>query len=374
MRKLNRPKIEPDNLQELKKKCSAYDTVKPYIRTELFKISNSKCAYCETKLDREYEQQIEHYQCQDNHKNKVMEWTNLLPACNACNTSKNLNHKRDHCKWNTQKICVVKQVIINPMDDYPQKHLCYSSERMLLRGKDEKGEKTVDSLSLNPKHTILNPSSIDKKNATNFSRLHKLVLSTVSSFVKELDKSIAKNKVDEQTKMDLLKNVDELIEYTSPNGEDSAKFASAIFQHIQYGTIKPKVESTHIFDEINLLTKIDQLENNVKDAAFDPSTRDLIDMFVILLDESIVKNKMDCSTKEQLIEYIDKLIEYTSPNCEKSGKFASAIFQHIKYTDIRPKVESNRIFDEINLLDKINKLDDNMKSVVSVSPPYKNGV
>jgi len=56
------------------------------VKTELRKIYNSKCCYCETKLTKNFE--IEHFRPQSKYEWLQNSWSNLLLVCSSCNKSK----------------------------------------------------------------------------------------------------------------------------------------------------------------------------------------------------------------------------------------------------------------------------------------------
>lgn len=103
--------------------------------------SSSKCAYCECKLQIEDSyMQIEHFKDKGNYPDEVVNWHNLLPACQRCNIR----------KWTLD---VIKVPIINPYIDEPKEHL--HLEAFALYGNGEKGGNTVKKLDLNDEKILL---------------------------------------------------------------------------------------------------------------------------------------------------------------------------------------------------------------------------
>lgn len=114
---------------------------KQYIKDALMLMSNNKCVYCETKLDNPgIYVEVEHFYHKNKYKEKVLEWTNLLPACKRCNGTKN-----DHD--------VGIEPIINPCEDNPQEHLYL--KRYRFRDKDILGKSTIDVLNLNERDKLV---------------------------------------------------------------------------------------------------------------------------------------------------------------------------------------------------------------------------
>lgn len=113
-----------------------------YIRKALLAMTHGKCAYSEVKLQgRGAYWDVEHFKCKKLYPESVVEWGNLLPACEFCNRSA----KRDHD--------VVAVPIVHPIKDPPGEHLYVRSGRFFP--KDDKGEKTIEVLKLNDEVNLL---------------------------------------------------------------------------------------------------------------------------------------------------------------------------------------------------------------------------
>ena len=113
-----------------------------YIREALLEMTHGKCAYSEVRLQgRGAYWDVEHFKCKDLYPESVVEWGNLLPACEFCNRSA----KRDHD--------VVALPIVNPIKDRPGEHLYVRRGRFFP--KDDKGEKTIEVLNLNDEVNLL---------------------------------------------------------------------------------------------------------------------------------------------------------------------------------------------------------------------------
>lgn len=113
-----------------------------YIRDALLEMTHGKCAYSEVRLQgRGAYWDVEHFKCKDLYPGEVVEWGNLLPACEFCNRSA----KGDHD--------VVAEPIVDPIHDRPSDHLYVRCGRFF--SKDEKGRSTIEVLKLNDEVNLL---------------------------------------------------------------------------------------------------------------------------------------------------------------------------------------------------------------------------
>ena len=112
-----------------------------FIIQGLLAMSFGKCAYCECRVTEESKYlEVEHFADKDTHKDRVLEWENLLPACKRCNVRK---HSHD----------VILAPIVNPAIDDPRDHLHFAFYR--FDGKGEVGRSTVEVLGLNDHDRLL---------------------------------------------------------------------------------------------------------------------------------------------------------------------------------------------------------------------------
>ena len=111
-----------------------------YIVKALLEMSNYKCAYSEIRLQEEGKyMEVEHFLHKDAHRDKVVEWDNLLPSSKFCNGKKG---ERTHS-------------IVHPVRDNPKDHL-YMIDNVLY-GKSTKGRNSVIILGLNDPDHLLKP-------------------------------------------------------------------------------------------------------------------------------------------------------------------------------------------------------------------------
>lgn len=111
------------------------------IKEQLLSSSGSKCAYCETRLEKESKyMEVEHFEDKDNNQDKVVAWNNLLPSCKRCNGQKGTHD-------------VIAEPIINPYDIDPRQHLWLKNYR--LKPKSTLGKSTIDALLLNDSDRVV---------------------------------------------------------------------------------------------------------------------------------------------------------------------------------------------------------------------------
>jgi hypothetical protein len=155
------------------------------MRSRFLEASHKKCAYCEVKLAAGQRQgDVEHYRPKGQVRDvagkivKVVvegveqkhpgyywlayEWTNLLPACAACNrragdvSSGTLTGKGEIFPtldnwWAPDKdqVDAEKPALLNPWVDDPGDHLIFDPETGIVGGRTERGRVTIEVLGLN---------------------------------------------------------------------------------------------------------------------------------------------------------------------------------------------------------------------------------
>jgi uncharacterized protein (TIGR02646 family) len=113
------------------------------IEEALLDMSNDKCCYCECHIDEESKYlEVEHFYHKNQYKNLVLQWSNLLPSCKRCNTTKGSHD-------------VGIEPIINPTIDSPNEHLCFRAYR--IYPKSSLGKKTIEIINLNHRKRIVKP-------------------------------------------------------------------------------------------------------------------------------------------------------------------------------------------------------------------------
>jgi 5-methylcytosine-specific restriction endonuclease McrA len=120
-----------EDFRQRKSNVWAHDAIKK----QLLASSNSKCAYCESRLDEESKyMEVEHFEDKDSYPENVVMWENLLPSCKRCNVAKGSHDVRS-------------EPIIDPYKQQPNTHLYLKAFR--FRSKCQLGRSTVDVLDLN---------------------------------------------------------------------------------------------------------------------------------------------------------------------------------------------------------------------------------
>jgi uncharacterized protein (TIGR02646 family) len=105
------------------------------IKTALLLMSNSKCAYCECKINVESKyMEVEHYRPKKEFPDLVVTWENLLPACKRCNGYKSYANPE-------------VERFIDPSIDEPRTHIRIFN--FLLEDKTPEGKNTIDIIYLN---------------------------------------------------------------------------------------------------------------------------------------------------------------------------------------------------------------------------------
>lgn len=113
------------------------------IEEALLAMSDNKCCYCECCIDEESKYlEVEHFQHKDKYKSLVLAWSNLLPSCKRCNTTKGAHD-------------VIIEPIINPSVQNPQDHLSFRGYR--IRPKTPLGDKTIEVINLNHRIRLVTP-------------------------------------------------------------------------------------------------------------------------------------------------------------------------------------------------------------------------
>ncbi len=113
------------------------------LKSALLEISYGKCAFSEVRLNVEGKyMQVEHFYPKSKYPEKVMEWGNLLPCLNVCNSKK-------------KDIDPKKKPLVNPFFDDPKDFFYIENGRLIAYDiKNHKGLNTLEAFDLN------NPSQL----------------------------------------------------------------------------------------------------------------------------------------------------------------------------------------------------------------------
>ena len=108
------------------------------LKNALFDLSYGKCAYSEAKLGEEGKHmEVDHFYPKSKYPQKVVEWGNLIPCINVCNSRK---RDCDPCRI----------PIVNPLTDDPKDYFFILNGRIYpLSKKNEKAINTIERCDLN---------------------------------------------------------------------------------------------------------------------------------------------------------------------------------------------------------------------------------
>jgi len=135
------------------------------VKEQLKLIYNNKCCYCETITNKPH---TEHYRPQSVYLYLVYEWSNLLPACHSCNSSKSNKFPvlkqsiKEHLKTeNSYPEVYAKKLnelemplILNPEIDDPAKHFTFSVSTGEIISETNEGVETINICQLNNEDLI----------------------------------------------------------------------------------------------------------------------------------------------------------------------------------------------------------------------------
>ena len=127
------------------------------VRDQLLEDQHYKCAYCESRITREYND-VEHYRPKSVYYWLGHDWNNLLYSCDLCNRT----YKKDKfpLKNEANRVTVPgstdveEPLVINPAFDEPTVHIRFN--RYMLVGVTDEGKNTIDMFKLNDRAVLVN--------------------------------------------------------------------------------------------------------------------------------------------------------------------------------------------------------------------------
>lgn len=201
----------------------------PFIRDALLVSSNSKCAYCETKLDEESKyMEVDHFRCKKDFEDSVVFWDNLLPACKRCNGQKSA--------YNVD----VAQMIVDPFEVDPKKHLFLHNSR--LRWRDSIGRATIDVLYLNQSDRMVSVRA----------QIADYVGSSLERIREYLEEYIS-GKVTTRQRNKIFRGMQELLRESNRTEQYSAVTATALLTDPHYAWMREKLVELGIWDQLKEL-------------------------------------------------------------------------------------------------------------------------
>lgn len=195
-----------------------------FIKKALLAFSNDKCCYCEANINEESKyMEVEHFYDKNTYPDDVLEWTNLLPACKRCNTTKG-----DH---DTKAA-----PIINPTLQDPKDHLAYKVYR--IRAKDALGRMTIDTLNLN------NQNRLVKKRY----EIGNALIEKLEELNELADEYISGVSATTRRRNRIVNGIKALMEEGLPPAIYSATSASVILNEEEFSSLKKKLQSLGLWD------------------------------------------------------------------------------------------------------------------------------
>lgn len=127
------------------------------VRDQLLENQHYKCAYCESRITREYND-VEHYRPKSVYYWLGHDWNNLLYSCDLCNrTYKKTNFplKNEANRVTVPGSTDVEEpLVINPAFEEPTEHIRFN--RYMLVGITDEGKNTIDMFKLNDRAVLVN--------------------------------------------------------------------------------------------------------------------------------------------------------------------------------------------------------------------------
>lgn len=273
MRKLSRPP-EPVELQNAKANLTETYLAKPstsvwrkdYIVQPIYESSNQKCAYCENAVvwksnNHDYSIEIDedkqpsmdinpdenaflhvdHFIARKIEPNKVVEWSNLIPACPVCNYKKGAHN-------------VLAFPIINPYEDDPKQYFTIDTTLKVKCSIDEnkriKALKTITIFQFVDRITKI----INEYNVA-FERSLFRIFSQIEESIR------TKGQGDNSDFNDIIGELTRLLGYGLPHSKYGAYCATIILKHQYYKFIKEQLVAKQLWsgDLQNLETQLAEI-------------------------------------------------------------------------------------------------------------------
>lgn len=217
---------------------------KKYITDPLLRMSNSKCCYCECKIDEESKYlEVEHFKPKGLYPDLVVEWDNLLPSCKHCN-----GQKGEHD--------TIIDPIINPVIDDPRSHLIVKAYRVYPRNNSSLGKLTIRVVDLNNRKRLVDV----RANIGHY--IHEELEKLLKINDDYLNAQPGNNK--NNVKRDLINGIRKLLLECQPNSEYSATAATETLKDLNYKFVRQTMIAENIWaaDLENLHSTASQIDLN----------------------------------------------------------------------------------------------------------------
>ncbi|RSH63433.1 HNH endonuclease [Stutzerimonas stutzeri] len=193
------------------------------IKEALSKSSHYKCAYCECSISEESKyMEVEHFEHKDKYKDKVVSWSNLLPACKRCNIAKGTHDTRE-------------VPIVNPFDQDPKNHLYFRLYR--FKGIDELGSDTIEAIDLN------NYDRVVSKRFEVGEQIQSSLDVAEERYESYLDSKTTRRR------NRLINVIETMLRECQPSAIYSATSATVLFSDTKFHKIKAKMEEIGLWQE-----------------------------------------------------------------------------------------------------------------------------
>jgi 5-methylcytosine-specific restriction endonuclease McrA len=193
------------------------------VKAALLAMSFNKCCYCEANLVKQsMYMEVNHFLCKKLYPEKVVDWTNLLPACKHCNTTKG-DHDTD------------RKPIVDPSSTDPRRHLTFV--HYWFKGADDIGRETVEVLDLNDWY----------RNTTQRIKVGKLIHDFIGNLCDDLAKYEAIQTA--RTRNKVLRRLRQLLEEAGPESEYCSTAATILMVDPDFGRVKAKLLASGLWDE-----------------------------------------------------------------------------------------------------------------------------
>lgn len=200
MRKITKSNAIPKTLQAAPVPTSPKEVKDFYkaddVRTQLWEDQHYKCAYCESRISKEYKD-VEHYRPKSKYYWLGHDWNNLLYSCEICNRSykKTKFPLKNEANRVTAPGCLdgEEPLIINPAFDDPANHIRFN--RHIMVGITDEGKETINMFQLNDRRVLVNDREqlfdLYKKEKDKLKIAQKMKLLTDSEeMIQEINKAI----------------------------------------------------------------------------------------------------------------------------------------------------------------------------------------
>ncbi len=157
------------------------------VRDQLLEDQHYKCAYCESRITREYND-VEHYRPKSIYYWLGHDWNNLFYSCDLCNrTYKKTNFplKNEANRVTVPGSTDVEEpLVINPAFEEPTEHIRFN--RYMLVGITDEGKNTIDMFKLNDRAVLVNDRAqlyeLYIREKDNLEKMQKLLESPVLTY------------------------------------------------------------------------------------------------------------------------------------------------------------------------------------------------